>query len=290
MPRDPEYRYNFMHIELDYLFDGKDYYKVIKPNGRSHCGTYKIGDDYWYDNDQCKQYVTNETKSLFEQARSEFIDKIEKAKNGQDGYICLVIGDYLLSYKQTSQERIYDFIVTSERYAEIFNTTTIYRFLCNGLSSISFHSQEEQLPDQIISALMSSALDNGDLYLAYAIKDDVKIITQEEADYLYSIDGKNRFVPEDKIYDTGDIEILDVSKCGGFYRTVHFSCIVKIKGQNYTAQWYPYGREYRRIFQLVRTVSNLNELFVWGNVLNDCPIRISDAIKSEIEKKIEELP
>lgn len=289
MPRNPEQKYSFVNVELDNITNGKEFYIVQKPNKRMHRGVYKIGDNFWYDNDRYKQYITVETQALFENARIEFLEQIQRAAQEQDDYRVIKVADYSLAYKKLPQNLLYSFVLAGKNYTNIF-TTNIYDFLDHLILPTISREQERLDLLEMKSSLLSAAQRDNDLYLAFAIKESMGRLTQEEADHLYSIDKMIRFVPEDKIYDIRDIEIVSVKN--GFYsfsnRVVNFYCNIIIKGKEFVAQWYPVNKKYERSGYCF-TRANGDPNFLTVNAHSCHTIKISDSVIKIIENKIEKL-
>lgn len=291
MPRDPNFKYQFVKVTLDNATNGQEFYEVRKPNNRKHTGTYIIGNDFWYDGDRHKQFITEDTIPLFVNARNDFYKKIESAKNEQDGYTAIKVAKYILAYKNLQQNLLYSFVIIGENYKTIF-TKTVYDFLSYSYFILPTDSrqQEEINVLKMKNELIHSALTNQDLYLAFAIKECMDTITQQEADYLYSVDGNYRYVPEDKTYDIEDIEILGIRKghFGFFNRTVYFYCDVKIKEKEYLAIWYPNDIKYKKEHTYVREDCNPNFLYLKTYKFSR-KLNISDSVKHIIDNKAEQL-
>lgn len=293
MPRDPNFKYNFIKIVLDNITNGQEFYAVYKPNNRRHTGTYTIGDDFWYDGDRHKQYITEETKALFEKAETEFMETTERAKNGLDGYAVIKVADYCLAYKKLPQELLYSFVLVGSNYTAIFTVDDILYFLNSYLIMPTCSIQQEKADlSKMYSELLTAAFKNNDLYLAYIVKEHTGTLTQDEADYLYGIDKILRFVPEDKIYDKDDIEITEVKWARhGFSCVIGFVCTVLIESRRFTASWYSgvivYGRNG---YRLSHDCGEPNTLIVQTNsktfkLTKRHTIKISDHIRQNIESK-----
>lgn len=297
MSRDPNFKYNFIKIVLDNITNGQEFYAVYKPNNRRHTGTYTVGDDFWYDGGRHKQYITEETKALFENARTEFMEKTERAKNGLDGYTVIKVADYCFAYKKLSQELSYSFVLISSNYTAIFKVDDILYFLTSYLIMPTCSIQQEKADlSKMYSELLAAAIENNDLYLAYILKEHVGTLTKEEAEYLYGIDGTLRFVPDDKIYGKADIEIIEVKlERHGFSCVVNFVCTVLIEGRRFTALWYPGVMVcgYKG-YRLNPNCGKPNELIVNassknGKLTNSHTIKISDHIKQDIQSKLDNI-
>ena len=277
----------FVEVTLIHITNGNEYYEVKQSNDHKKRGTYKVGDDFWYENELHQQPISKSTKALFEAAHDKFVEQVTRAKNGQDGYMVVSIDNYYVAYKRLLQETTYDFILTCDRYTRIFTNTTIYDFHRSLILPSDSPQEEKNRLEKVTHSLLESASFANDLYLAYALKECLGTITQSEADYLLSIDGIYRFIPENKIYDMGDLEILDVQS--GTYtfssRTVNFTCVVKIKGIVHKAIWKPNDTKYSKGGYPPYKVdpnSNPNELLILSKVFYR-KIRISDLVQGTID-------
>ena len=86
---------------------------------------------------------------------------------------------------------------------------------------------------------LSLSAESHDRYLYLAIKCLAGIATQEEADEAALIDGKMRFVPEDKVYGAG-VTVREVKQIPPslFNRSERYSCMVTIGSRTWSATWW----------------------------------------------------
>ncbi len=294
MPRNPDFIYTFVKVTLDNITNGQDFYEVRNPDKHRYTGTYTIGDDYWYDGGCHKQFITQETKELFLNAKNEFNQKVERAINGLDDYTVIKVATYQLAYKKLLQELSYSFVIAGVNYTKIFTVKDILYFLDRYLIlPTCSRKQEESDLLELYSKLYTAAIENNDLYLAYVLKEYNGTLTQDEADYLYNIDKTIRFVPDEKIYDINDIEIIEVKKGRNSFsnRAVNFICNVIIKGKEFLAIWYPSDKKFEtKGYFFTRALGNSNLLEVDTiSPTNKLSIRhtitISDSVKQIIEHK-----
>ncbi len=189
-------------------------------------------------------------------------------------------GGCAIECEKIKEPNEYRFVIEKDGFAET---------ACGDISEILLKlywskaiSEDEQLFETVATAIINSAMQNGDLYLAYAAKECFASITQPEADYLYSVDGNPRFIPQHKVYGTGDIEINAVHSV--FHpRRVCFGCDVTINGLQYNARWYP--RDTKFDTTTVRAIGIPDLLAVYSHKVKRS-IRISGDLIARIEELI----
>lgn len=266
--------------------DGQNFYEYGNMGYRAGVCCYNLDDDFYSVNankwtyikaKEEKYYITQETKARFISVYDDFTQDIECAKKEQNGFFRADFDDKYLAYKQIAND-VYQIIAVNEKEDSIFQFIGgIYDFLnrfdfdeweytflrLDLLQSVISKIKENTFP------LFLSAQQHQDKYLEYELKYLSDCATQQEVDYLNSLDSKHRFIPIPRI------ENIEIIRCSKMSKTLlnhlekyRFTVIIDNKVRH--AIYYP---------------SRPNRLFVFRYPKN-CEIEISNDIVITLKTKI----
>ncbi len=242
-------------VTLLHVTCGREYYTALGRSAPKRSGVYEAGADYWYERETHKRDITSATKQLFEQARERFYRTVERAERGLDGYFAVVTKGCCVAYQRWQDAERgyarmgpnYSFVLRCENYTRIFPRISVYEFFEKFILPSDSPQEEKQRLEEMYELFMDPRTNGGDRYLACAFKECCRKMTREDADFLCADDSVYRFIPEDKRYDTDDMEVLEVKN--GKYtwlscRSVNFVLKVAIDGRKYEAFWRPSDPKY----------------------------------------------
>lgn len=107
---------------------------------------------------------------------------------------------------------------------------------------------------------------------------------EELPDYSKKRRTDKKSIPQDKVYDTGDIEIVSAALgAAGVGGRTCYDCDVVIGGDRYSAKWYPRDKKYQTAGTHAGGVQNLLAVLVDGHKNT---IAISDGVIKAIDDKI----
>ena len=99
-----------------------------------------------------------------------------------------------------------------------------------------------------------------------------------------NMDNSIEFIPQNKVYDTNDIQVLEVCRGKSDGRSmVCFDCVVIIGDNRYQAKWYPRECKYQIDDIQACGVPNLLVIYVAGRKNT---VQISDGVIKTITDKI----
>lgn len=287
----------FVGAIMLHVTGGKEYYTVWGPNAKKRSGTYEMGADYWYECETHKRDITCATRKIFEQAHANFYRTVKRANGGLDGYTVVSAEGCRVAYKRLPNSKKwyayigpkYSFVLSCQNYTRIFFSVSVYDFFKNFILPSDTRQQEKIRLQKMHELFMNPKTNGGDCYLACAFKECCGKMTRGDADFLCADDMTYRFVPEDKVYDADDIEILEVEN--GEYtffscRSVNFVLKVDIGGREYKAFWRPSDQKYAvlRCYPpfLIAGDADPNKLTICSKMFYR-QIAISDALKNAID-------
>lgn len=291
-------------VSLEHVTNGKEYYSA-GIGARKRSGVYEIGAEYWYEREIYKRYLAPETIRLFEEARERFYRAVKEAIGGRNGYKVVAGAGGCVAYRRLPGSGKgflsvlasalmgprYSFVLSCENYTRIFDGISVYEFFGRFILPSDAPQEEKRRLEKMHELFMDSETNGGDRYLACAFKECCGKMTREDADLLCADDGTYRFIPEDKVYDTDDIEVLEVKN--GEYtfsgRTVNFVLEVDIDGKEYVACWRPNDVKYAvRCYPPFRVdcAADPNKITIRSKMFNRA-IAVSDAIKNIIDAAAE---
>ncbi|MCH5162148.1 MAG: hypothetical protein J1G38_01505 [Clostridiales bacterium] len=207
-----------------------------------------------------------EARAQLISARKAFTDSLLSVLS-DDGAFFLASGDgYYIAYRKQAKKDckkevyLYDKTEKSDFYRFIIflGGGKVIQKLCtfdelmhcpypsgreSSMSMAKFYSyrtrREDLLHEIVYGRGLYGSAEKHDRYLALSIKYLAEIATQEEADEASAVDGKVRFVPENRIYD--DITVDNVEKIPKtfFNRSDRYSCTFVAGSRTWHATWYP---------------------------------------------------
>lgn len=266
--------------------DGKDFYEYGNGEYRKGVCCYQLNDYFYSINTyKCtyikareqKYYITQETKARFISVYNDCMQDIESAKKEENGFFRADFEDKYLAYKQKARG-VYQIIAVNEKDDTIYQMFSgLYDFLmhfdfeCFSPTSLRFDALEKILTKIKVNTfpLLISAKEHQDKYLEYELKYFSDCATQEEIDYLNSLDSKHRFIPIPRI------ENIEIIRCSKMSKTLlnhleKYLFTVIIDNKERHAIYYP---------------SRPNRLLVFRYPEN-CEIEISNDIVMILQTKI----
>lgn len=264
----------FKNIKFSKMENGIEYYTYTYANNVEKECKYSLGDSYITKNEWGAKWVDIE---ISPQAMQKLLSCREEVKNElidilQSGFF-VAGGDYKIFYRRDRDDifLFYIFVGNSTVYRY---SCTIERLICNEFNFITLTDEFEERND-IIKTLKSIADKKFPLYqsaekhdrrLYLTLKYMAGIASQEEADEATAIDGKIRFVPENKVYGE-DVKVSNVKQIhlSFFNRSERYSCIVTIDSRKWNATWYhdshelyiwQYFSEVQRIIKISKELEN----------------------------------
>lgn len=260
-----KYIQKFRTIGFYKMLDGEEYYHFTSINNNKMALIYRSKEDRFFllAHGRKEIEVRPEAKEQLLSARMEFI-KILWGILKNDGTFCLAKGErYALAYRRErkkdlggetylyDQEERNDFY----RFLLFLGEGIVRQYLCTVedlLDRFDFTMLLEKcfLCGKNIAAIREGTFpllrsaETHDRYLWCSLKYLAGIATQAEADEATSIDGKTRFVPEEKVYGEG-VVVSDVEQVrpSFFARSERYSCTVTIGSRKWFATWWPVRQE-----------------------------------------------
>ena len=244
------------------MLGGEEYYKITSANSAEKILIYHKKEDRFtlLDYGKIKELdVMPEAKEQLLSARRDFADILSEVQKSDGSFHIAKGKHYLIAYRRERSTDVYRFLIflgrgtvlqylcTVEKLLDVFDFTTLSEYPLSDEKNIAA-VRTGDFP------LFLSA-EKCDRYLYLTIKYLAGIASQEEADEATSIDGKTRFVPEEKVYGEG-VTVSDVQQVSPsfFNRAEQYSCTVTIGSRPWRATWRP-GQHCLRIQQYYRETS-----------------------------------
>ena len=207
--------------------DGQDFYAYGNMEYGLGCNcAYQLNDDFYRINTNerahpkaspQKYYITQETKARFLAVYNDLMSDIDSIKREGNGFYRADFGDKYIGWKPLGKG-LYQIIAVNEKENTIYQTFSgLYDFLTHfdfdvfspallpfdAIAKIAPKVKDGTFP------LLVAAKKLGEKFLEYELKYFCDCATQEEVEYLNSVDGKHRFIPVPRIEN---IEIVRCSK------------------------------------------------------------------------------
>lgn len=287
-----KYIQTFRTIGLTKLFEGEEYYSFTSLNNSVKNLIYRPSEDRFIllDFGRKEIEVRPKAKAQLLSTRKSFRDILCEIPK-KDGTFHRAKSEHcLLAYRRELKEgcreeiHLYDKSERNNfyRFLLFLGNGTVLQYLCTVedlVDRFDFTTLCEGLflREKNVAAIKEGnfpffqSLEKHDRYLWLSLKYLAGIATQEEADEAASVDGRTRFVPEEKIYSEG-VTVSDVEQISPsfFARSERYSCTVTIDSRKWQAVWRP-GRHSLLILQYTHRV--------------DACIKISNEVYDSIQKQ-----
>lgn len=257
-----KYIQNFRTIGFSKLLDGEEYYNFTSLNNNEKTLIYRPQEnsfcllDYGRKGIERKEIeVRPEAKEQFLSARKSFQNNLCKILKNDGTFRYAKSEHCLIAYRREqradcrAEKYMYDRREHLYRFILFLGNQAVLQYLCTVgdlLERFDFTSFTEGafLGSNNYDAVKKGnfplylSAEKQDRYLYLAIKFLAGIATQEEADEAAFMDGRTRFVPEEKVYSEG-VTVSDVKQIHPtlFNRSEQYSCTVTIGSRTWSATW-----------------------------------------------------
>lgn len=290
-----KYIQNFRTVGFSKLLDGEEYYNFTSLNNSEKTLIYRPQENSFYLLDYGRKGIERKGIEVRPEAKGQFLSARKSFQNNlckilkNDGTFRYAKSEHcLIAYRREqradcrAEKYMYDRREHLYRFILFLGNQAVLQYLCTvgdllERFDFTYFTEGAFLGSNNYDAVKKGnfplylSAEKHDRYLYLAIRFLAGIATQEEADEAAFIDGRTRFVPEEKVYGAGVI-VSDVKQIHPslFARSERYSCAVTIDSRKWQAVWCP-GWYTLLILQYTHHV--------------DARIKISDEVYDSIQKQ-----